>query len=81
MSLAGAERFRRSLRLWRLRVARAVELAPTTVATALAAVGVLLAHRLEAGRGRGSLLAARPLEAGGPRAPGRGGAARARPAA
>jgi hypothetical protein len=52
----------RSLRLWGLRGSRALGLAPTTVGTALSAIAVLLAHRLQAGRGRGSLIAARPVE-------------------
>ena len=52
----------RSLRLWGLRGSRALGLAPTTVGTALSAITVLLAHRLQAGRGRGSVLAARPVE-------------------
>jgi hypothetical protein len=52
----------RRLRLWGLRGSRALGLAPTTVGTALSAIAVLLAHRLQAGRGRGSLIAARPVE-------------------
>jgi hypothetical protein len=71
MSLTHVERVDRGLRLWRVRVARAAELAPTTVLTALSAIAVLLAHRLSAGRGRGSVLAARPVEERGSRQPAR----------
>ncbi len=57
----------RSLRLWALRTSRALGLAPTTVGTALGAIAVLLVHRLQAGRGEGSLMAARPVDATLPR--------------
>lgn len=62
MILARAARIGRGLQLWRLRAARAAALAPGTVVTALSAIAVLLVHRLSAGCGRGSLLAARPVE-------------------
>jgi hypothetical protein len=71
----------RSLKLWGLRGSRALGLVPTTVGTALTAIAVLLAHRLQAGRGRGSWLAARPLEERPPRPPTLARAAAVRPAA
>ena len=61
----------RSLRLWALRTSRALGLAPTTVATAASAIMVLLVHRIEAGRGDGSVMSARPVEALRPRQPAR----------
>ena len=62
-------------------LSRALGLAPTTVGSALAAIAVLLAHRLQAGRGRGSWLAARPLEERGRPQPARARKVAVRPAA
>jgi hypothetical protein len=70
----------RRLHLWALRGSRALALVPTSVGTGLTAVAVLLAHRLEAGRGRGSWIAARPAEERRP-PPARARVAAVRPAA
>jgi len=67
MTPSRSERVGSGLGLWRLRMSRVAELAPTTVVTALSAIVVLLVHRLSVGRGPGSLLAARPLQAPRPR--------------
>jgi hypothetical protein len=81
MSLTSRGQIGRGLQLWRLHVARAVALAPTSVRTALSALAVLVAHRLSAGRGRGSLLAARTLDERRPREAVRTDEAKVRPAA
>ena len=81
MILKRTERIGRGLRRWRMQVARAVALAPTTVVTALSAIAVLLTHRLAAGRGRGSVLAARPVEERRPPRPVRADEVAVRPAA
>jgi hypothetical protein len=64
-----------------MRVARTAALAPTTVVTALSAIWVLLTHRLAAGRGHGSVLAARPVAERRPASPERSDERAVRPAA
>jgi hypothetical protein len=81
MSPTPAEGLGRGLRLWRMQVARTAALAPTTVVTALSAIWVLLTHRLSAGRGDGSILAARPIAERRPAPPERGDERAVRPAA